>query len=298
MRIMKSVRFIVSAACLVAVLALPTPAGATYPGQTGVIAFDPDGITLINPDGTGKHSITDAGSFPAWSADGSKIYFSNGGIWSIRPDGTGLRKVTRPGQWMDVSPWPLPDGSVVFESDRGHPGCCDRDLWRKVPGRKAFRLTATPDSDRLPVASPDGKEIAFLRSSRCQTAGCVSQNLFMMDADGANVRLLARRVEYTSSDWSPDGTLVSFSREVEGPEEGIFLVDVTTGQVRRVGDLLSFEAGWGSIEFAPDGTKLLVVSDSSAGDFLFTVNFDGSDVRYVNLCCDEIYFGRAAWQPT
>jgi Tol biopolymer transport system component len=119
----------------------------------------------------------------------------------------------------------------------------------------------------------------------------------MMDADGNNVRLLAGHVEYASIDWSPDGTLVSFARLVSGPEEGIFLVDVNTGQVTRVGDLLSFEAGWSSIEFAPDGTRLLVVSGSSSGDTMFTVNLDGTDVHYIHISGDEIYIGRAAWQP-
>jgi Tol biopolymer transport system component len=265
-----------------------------------MIAFDLNGITLMNPDGTGQHTISSTGTEAAWSADGSRVYFSDGGrIWSIRSDGTALRTITRPNpQWADVNPWPLPDGSVVFESNRGHVGCCERDIWRKDPGRRAFRLTTTPDSDELPVASPDGTKIAFIRASKCLSAACVSPNLMMMDADGTHVRGLARRVDYASIDWSPDGTLVSFARLVDGPEQGIFLVDVGTGQVRRVGDLLSYEAGWGSIEFAPDGTKLLVVSDSGYGDFMFTVNLDGSDVQYINLCrCDELYFGRAAWQP-
>ncbi len=293
------VRLVIPITGVLAVLMTSTPARATYPGQNGVIALDLDGITLVNPDGTGQHTIYDRGREVAWSADGSTIYFSNRGIWSIHPDGTGLRPVTRPGQWMDVNPWPLPDGSVVFESNRGLSGCCDRDIWRKFPRRKAVRLTSTPDWDELPTASPDGTRIAFLRGSRCLSAGCVMQSLYMMEADGSDVRLLARNIEDTGMDWSPDGSLVSFARLVNEEEEGIFLVDVSTGQVRRVGDLVSYEAGWGSIEFAPDGTRLLVTSDSGNGDEMFTVNLDGSDVHEIHLSGgEEIYFGRAAWQPT
>src|SRR5204863_1733686 len=131
-------RLAIPLACLVAVLATSTPASATYPGQNGVIALQLDGITLVNADGTDQHTIFDTGTGVAWSMDGSTIYFSNGGIWSIHSDGTGLRRMTRPGQWMDVNPWPMPDGSIIFESNRGHEDCCNHDIWRKIPGHKAF----------------------------------------------------------------------------------------------------------------------------------------------------------------
>ena len=201
-------------ACLAGIL-LPTPARATYPGQNGLIAFDinvvsppSEGLTLINPDGTDQHTITDRGSQASWSADGSTIYFTrydnfiNEGIWSIHPDGSGLTRVTEPKQWWDISPWPMSDGSVVFESNRGHPGCCDTDLWLKVPGQKAFRLTATPDEDMQPVASPDGRRIAFIRFHLN-----VGSDLMVMNADGTHPRVLVRGVDWSGIDWSPDGTL-------------------------------------------------------------------------------------------
>jgi Tol biopolymer transport system component len=278
---------------VVATFLVPAPAQATYPGQNGVIAFDLDGITLINPDGTDQHALTDRGSSAAWSADGSTIYFYYAGIWSIHPDGSGLKRITL---GPDSNPWPLPDGSVVFER---YEGCCESDLWLKVPGRNAFRLTDAPGRDEFPTVSPDGRKIAFLRE--CRLAGCAYWYLMMINADGTHLRTLARDVaEGGTIDWSPDGSLVAFVRLLPNFAQGIFLFDVRTGQETRVGDLMSYEAGYNSVEFAPDGSKLLVSSASDIGDYMFTVNLDGSDLQYIDICCpgeEGLYFGQAAWQP-
>src|SRR5438874_1959776 len=74
-------------ALLAALLVLPAPAQAAFPGANGKIAFSRDAtnngmcdyqIDTINPDGTGLTSLTSATSAnldPAWSADGQKLAF-------------------------------------------------------------------------------------------------------------------------------------------------------------------------------------------------------------------------------
>jgi len=68
----------------------------------------------------------------------------------------------------------------------------------------------TPDTDiphshnRSPTWSPDGQQIAF-SSSRNESGG-----IFLMDADGGNVRELTNNGEGFPS-WSPDGSQIAFS---------------------------------------------------------------------------------------
>ena len=118
----------------------------------------------------------------------------------------------------------------------------------------------------------------------------------VMKADGTMVKALVRDVSYASIDWSPDGSMVCFAAPINEFEEGIFLVNAVTKAVMRVGDLTSFEAGFTSCGFSPDGTRLLVVSASSDFCLLFTVDLDGTDIYYLPTTGDP-FFGKASWQP-
>src|SRR5688500_8321278 len=95
---------------LVVVLLAAAPAGATFPGANGLIAFDsfgrdgPDGdIFTVAPDGSGLTNLTSASPtadrYAYWSADGTRIAFvseRDGGdfdVWFMNADGTGATQV-------------------------------------------------------------------------------------------------------------------------------------------------------------------------------------------------------------
>jgi len=60
---------------------------------------------------------------------------------------------------------------------------------------------------QLPDWSPDGSQIAF------QSTGTGNGDLYVMDADGSNVRQLTSTPEADQGPaWSPDGTQVAFVR--------------------------------------------------------------------------------------
>jgi hypothetical protein len=84
-------------------LMLVAPAHATFPGQSGRIAFsdlEPSSgdrsIFTVNPDGSGLAKLTGKGpedSYPAWSGDGRKILYNSniGGLRLMNFDGSGNR---------------------------------------------------------------------------------------------------------------------------------------------------------------------------------------------------------------
>src|SRR5713226_9724202 len=82
----------------VAIAFVPSAAHAAFPGDNGKIAFARTGdIWVMNPDGSGQTDLTPGGapaSFPAWSADGTRLAFVRalGGhnqIFVMNADGTG-----------------------------------------------------------------------------------------------------------------------------------------------------------------------------------------------------------------
>ena len=77
-----------------------------------------------------------------------------------------------------------------------------------VDGGKATRLTSGQPFDAQPHYSPDGKSIVFV-SDRSQ-----SDNLWIMNADGSNVRALTRENDqrFQSPTFTPDGKYVVASR--------------------------------------------------------------------------------------
>jgi TolB protein len=102
----------VAAVCAAAVI-LPAPAGATFPGKNGRIAFqrflDParttSGIFTIDSNGKRERQLTDPGPGvqdlgPDWSPDGSRLTFQRCRdvvtwceVWTVGADGTGATRL-------------------------------------------------------------------------------------------------------------------------------------------------------------------------------------------------------------
>ena len=94
---------------LIAVAAVP--AGATFPGKNGRIAFTSNlkgtwQIFTMKDDGTSLRQVThipdsqDISLFPSWSPDGTSLVFASSmtgdfDLYTINADGTGLTRVTR-----------------------------------------------------------------------------------------------------------------------------------------------------------------------------------------------------------
>ena len=196
---------------------------------------------------------------------------------------------------------------VLLSGERAPPGTGDfiaysckerKNVWyavcvMKVDGSEKRRLT-----DRLtttdPAWSPDGRQIAFTHNEDVGEATTFTDDdVFVMAADGGNIRQLTPEVDGSSSNqaaWSPDGQRIVY---VRGPSIHSAVVATTP---LAFGELLVVDADGGESSrlttaepdaapaWSPDGREVVFVRghdlNKPSGDMdLFIVDAAGGTPR-------------------
>jgi TolB protein len=244
-------------------LAAAAPAGATWPGANGEIAFETtrDGnheIYVSNPDGTDLVNLTKSSADdrnPQWSPDGSRIVFDSGNnfaaqIFVMNADGSGMTQLTHdPG--FDVYPSFSPDGKrIVYTSTlTGSP-----QIWAmSADGSAQVELTFSAGNNIVPEYSPDGTKIAFA-SNRDGNF-----EIYAMNLDGSGQTNLTRNPAVDiNPHWVPSGNGILFTSLRDGNLEIYGMRPDGSEPV----DLTRSAGGDASGILSPDGFALAWTTDT------------------------------------
>jgi Tol biopolymer transport system component len=211
-------------------------------GQT-VLLLDLETASTTQP-------VTDADShFLAWQSDGRAAYLKVDSLGSpriLRAYVDGRQEILPiPEFTYDLAAKPdSPD--FTFTLSRGLGYGSELFLARR-DGRALQSLYADP-YNYLSFArwSPDGKQIAFIKTPDTQTPFTVGE-LWVMDADGANARKLADADSGHgyAANWSPDGTHIAFvvrenprdetaDQSNEALISNIYVIEVESGELTQI----------------------------------------------------------------
>lgn len=179
----------------------------------------------------------------------------------VRPDGSGLRVVADSGGFDYGPRWSRNGEWIAFRGLNG--------LFVVARHGNGLRQLTVSADDGQPVWSPDGRHIAFTRSTgESIDFGPRPSDVYVIEVDtGALQRLTTGGTGYGAM-WSPDGSMLSLS------QGGDLVVMRPDGGERRV---IASPAGPG--EWSPDGGRLAFLDPESRRPSI--VDADGSDRRPV-----------------
>jgi serine/threonine protein kinase/Tol biopolymer transport system component len=197
----------------------------------------------------------------SWVAGGFLILATAAGltVWQLRRAELPVPRVVQITSEREAHQGSLsPDGSQIAFSSRGDRGD-NWDIWLKiVGGAEARRLTTDPAADDFPTWSPDGKQIAFVRTA----PGASSGPVYVVSPLGGPERRLSDFPTEGRPSWSPDGRWLA-AAHAEGdatPQPtGIFLFPADGGESRPL-TLPKPPAFDRDAAFSPDGGALAYAS--------------------------------------
>lgn len=190
-------------------------------------------------------------------------------LWLARPDGSSPRRLAT-GESLALGPAWSPDGSTIaFWRDT--PATRERPETLTVhtipvAGGVARRVVGGPSGSYAsdPDWSPDGKRLVFVR-----WPDSFHQDLFVVDADGRNLRRVTDTGNAFAPAWSPDGQTIAFINDGR-----IKAVAPSGGEIRALTD----PQGCTGVAWSPDGIRLAAAC--SAG--LVVLDADGTDWRVLD----------------
>jgi Tol biopolymer transport system component len=157
------------------------------------------------------------------------------------------------------------------------------------------RLTNNPSADRNPSWSPDKNKIAFVRE---MTPGTF--DLFVMNADGSDVRRVTTSGGVSDPEWSPDGKRILYVYATASTEAAhdLAIINPNAGESSRTYlKLASFNAQ--EPAWSPDGSRIAFVAvGENSGSDIMTVKPDGTAPQVlVDGKANFDYNNSPSWSP-
>jgi len=144
------------------------------------------------------------------------------------------------------------------------------------------------------VWSPNGKKIAFIRTTRVvpdesapssAAPATGPSGLYTMNPDGTALRKLSMEMSYAQSPlWSPDGKQIAFS----GSEQKVYVVNANGTQLREL--LPNIRASYvDSYAWSPDGKEIAFAAVNYRGDLdIYMIIADGTGQTNLTSTRDSI----------
>jgi eukaryotic-like serine/threonine-protein kinase len=269
--------------------AVYVPPRGSYPGyllwmqdQTLLAQrFDGDSLKL---QGDPVSVAEDVGLNPAvpirasyWASEaGLLVYFANPSlskrpvIWFSR-EGKQLGEASPQDAFGSIALAPGGDRMAVERLD-GTQGAGNTDIWLREFSRGVMtRLTFDPAADRLPIWSPDGKQVAFASSRESGTT-----QIFRKDASGAGQeeRLTEGGNLKVPLDWSRDGKYILYREQNPGTARDLMALPLDGDRKPIPVVTTQFNESTGAI--SPDGRWVAYASNDSGRNELYVQAFPGA----------------------
>jgi hypothetical protein len=156
---------------------------------------------------------------------------------------------------------------IVFDTNRDG----NREVYTMGPdGKDPVNLSNNPGEDSDPAWSPSGSQIAFV-SNRINDAGG-GQFIYVMKADGSDVRQLTLENESKLPDWSHDGSQITYSYKGD-----IFIIKAD-GSGSSLNLTNSPEEDT-QPSWSPDGSMLTWLSEKNGQKNIFVMSTDGNYIK-------------------
>jgi TolB protein len=223
-------------------------------------------IYAMDADGSNPRRLTSSpgrDAHPQWSRDGKRILFQSPRDWE------------REGQ---VSVYEM-DAPMTQPATNGAAG-------------SARRLVASGAFDGVPVPSPDGRRMAFMRGTLAGEK--YHWDIWLADADGKNARPLTKNAWSSQvPTWSPDSRTIVFHSDPMG-QNRLFTMDVETTNATPLlvsaGDFVDEVPS-----YSPDGARVAFVSTRDGGRDLYILEVAGGKVARLTRGMDV--WSQASWSP-
>jgi TolB protein len=236
-------------------------------------------IWVMDYDGQNERQITHLGTIslsPRVAPDNSRIAFAslskNG--WSIKMYSLLLNRMVNfssPGGTTISPAWSSDGTKLAFSS--AHDG--DSEIYTTdANGNGLHRVTAFHGPDVSPVWNPKtNAQIAWV-SGRTGLP-----QIYIMDADGANVQRMTDSGYATSPSWSPTGQFLAFAwNRKYGPGapggQDIYIMDIASKRWTQ----LTHDSGRNDFpSWSPDGRHLVFQHEDGGATQIWTMLADGSE---------------------
>jgi len=209
-----------------------------------MLAYEREGeIWTVQTSGAGATRLianpnpADPMSSPAWSPNRQQVAFvQNNQIWVYSYAGGSTSQLTSGGFVYDAPNY-SPGGSRI--ASHGWQGSPDSSIYvlNASDGSIVDSFASHPGSESVPVYSPGGERIAFVRT------GSVDTGIYVMRSDGTGVVRVTS--QGWSPAWSPDGAQLAYVVP-SGAQAELWVVNVDGGNAQRVLGGISMERiAWG-----------------------------------------------------